>query len=245
MAEKNIDDLIKILQEHGLEVVPASRAQVDMPQRHKTKYFLSAFEAKRLESIPELTDKVIIRLGTRLGLRVSEMYEARMGHLEHREVKDEETGEKVDLRFLHVWGKLTHQRKGKGAGEKKHRMVYLDIETWDLIEELNETFDLVEGKDHLALKPDGTRFCMSGLRHRIYKIARDAGVGLKEDGVGTFVSPHDLRRFWATNGLQVKQIPIPVMMDQGGWGSYTAMKPYQAKPTPDITYKALKKGDAL
>jgi len=242
MSDKDYSDMIKILEGAGFEVMPPEPSLSDPPQRRKTRYLLSEWEARRLEATPQITDKVIIRLGTRLGLRVSEMHVARIGQIERRMVVDHDNDEEVEVRFLHVWGKKTRQKKG--SGEKKHRMVYMDLETFEFIEEMKDDFDLDE-VGYLALKPDGTCFSMSGLRSRIYKLARDGGIGLKEDGMKTFVSGHDLRRFWATNGLQVQRIDTQVMLDQGGWASPQAMQPYQSQPTPDIIYKNLKRGGAL
>ena len=46
------------------------------------------------------------------------------------------------------------------------------------------------------------------------------------------VSSHDLRRSWATHHLVEKDVSVRVMMEIGGWSSYSSIEPYLAKPTP-------------
>lgn len=46
------------------------------------------------------------------------------------------------------------------------------------------------------------------------------------------VSSHDLRRSWATHHLVEQDVSPRVMMEIGGWSSYSAMEPYMDKPSP-------------
>jgi integrase len=177
-----------------------------------------------------------------MGLRVSEIHAALYGHIDTQPVKDDETGETHNMHLIRVWGKMTRQSKGRGSGEKKFRLVYIDEESFTLLEELKEEYSLIQ-ESYLALKEDGTRYSLSGLRAHITKIARDAGVGVKVTQSGrksSYVSPHDLRRYWATYLTQVKKVPLPIVMEQGGWGSAQAVQPYQSKATPEILLKTLR-----
>lgn len=45
------------------------------------------------------------------------------------------------------------------------------------------------------------------------------------------VSSHDLRRSWATYHLVERSTNVRVMMEVGGWSSYSAIEPYLGKPT--------------
>lgn len=180
-------------------------------------------------------DEGIIMLGAKCGLRVSEISRTKVKALYTEKVENNPEW------FIRVKGKKTNQKKSisKEELEVKEREVYVPGEVARTLNTIIKHHDLVNN-DPLIPSNKGGHMNPDSIRQRIYKIAEKS---YQKTGIEKFkyLSSHDLRRSWATIKKDEEGIDVWLLKNQGGWGSFEAMKPYMDKPTKKNIIKAFKK----
>ena len=166
----------------------------------------------------KLKHHITVLLGLRCGLRASEIADLKVGD----KVRDE------NGYWLDVTGKDTTGKYDEG----KTRRVYLPdsvervLYTHERIEELNDT------DTYLGV---GT----TRIRHIVDEVADYAADQTGNEDYKK-VSSHDLRRNYAQHLLVRENVPVRIVMEQGGWSSYSAIEPYLTAPTEENQVQELK-----
>lgn len=192
--------------------------------KDKTKVQLTKEEIETLELHSyRLKDRCIIQLGAWVGLRSAEIVDASVQDLW------EEVIENDSAYWLEVYGKMTNQKKGEG--KKKRREAFVPRKVYHNLRMLINENRLKE-TDPLIPNRNGKHMTTSGLRDIVYRIAERAYDATDKDKF-LDVSPHDLRRFFATYNLNELRKSPRVMMAIGGWNSFQAIKPYWGKPSKE------------
>ncbi|GGM69277.1 integrase [Halarchaeum rubridurum] len=179
---------------------------------HSYRCWLTPAEYERLEAAASsYRDALIIRLGGEVGLRSFEIPQVRPADVHH-----------VDgVARLRV-------REGKdttGSGGKPRDAYLPDSVESDLLRYAN-----VEGIERdesiVDLTPRSVQRVVSRTAERVGDEIGD------EDWQK--VSSHDLRRYYAQTLLVRKSMNPRVVMDVGGWSSFSAIEPYLNAPTDEV-----------
>jgi integrase len=203
-------------------------------RREEAKIRLTEREVERLEfHAPSVRDELLIRLGARCGLRVSES----VGW-------ERPDGEQVpgvrprDLREREVDGQLRYFLKVRGkdtradADGPKPRTTWVPADTWKTARRYINRHGL-EPEEPLIHSQKGGSLARQSAR----RVVKTVAAGLYEDtGEEKYlaVSSHDLRRFWASHLLQTQDVNPRVLMKLGGWERYESIKPYLRDPRPEV-----------
>lgn len=188
----------------------------------KRKVWLDKNELETLESCAyRQKDVCIVKLGARVGLRSSEIIAAKVRDINEEIIDDE------SRYFLEVAGKKTNQKKGEG--DKKHREALIPRKVYyDLLRLINEKN--LKDKDPVVPNRDGDHMSTAGVRDIIYRIGKRAHKRTNKEKF-LHVSPHDLRRFFASYNLNEKRRNPRVIMKIGGWKDFQGIKPYWGEPS--------------
>jgi len=169
--------------------------------------------------------------GAEVGLRVSEIAAVTRGA--HREtavdvsavpgagVPDNATGT-VKVTWLAVYGKDTSGERD--GGKRRDALVPDSLATSARLYQLEA-----------GINDDEPLFDVTPRTIRSW--ITDAGVtAATSTGNDDYrkVSPHDLRRYFATRMLQVHGLNPEVVMEVGGWDSYQALRPYLQSPVEEV-----------
>jgi len=210
------------------------RDDADGDRRPERKIQLTEQELDTLEfHAGSLRNELLIRLGGRCGLRVSECVGwerpdgeqvpgARPRDLRERDVDG-------DLRyFLEVRGKDTRP----DASGPKERTTWVPSDTWKTARRYINRNALEPG-DPLIQSQKGGALARPSARRVVKAVARNA---YEQTGREKFldVSSHDLRRFWASHLLQKQDVNPSVLMTLGGWERFESIKPYLRDPRPEV-----------
>jgi integrase len=160
---------------------------------------------------------LIIQLGAYVGLRAFEIPQIQPKH-----VKRTSDGEHYRVRVPE--GKDT-----TGSGGKP-RDAYLPENVERDLHRYQQENDIARNEPYVDLTE-------SGVRATVKRIARAAADETGNDDY-EHVSSHDLRRWYAQYLLVDKEMNPRVVMDVGGWGSFTAIEPYLNAPTEDVINEA-------
>ncbi|MFW6141983.1 MAG: tyrosine-type recombinase/integrase [Candidatus Saliniplasma sp.] len=198
----------------------------------KRKVWLDKSELETLESCAyRQKDVCIVKLGAWVGLRVSEIVAAKVKDINEEIIDDE------SRYFLEVAGKKTNQQKGKG--EKKHREALIPKKVYyDLVRLINEK--RLKDDDPLIPNKNGEHMSTAGVRDIIYRIGERAHRRTNKEKF-LHVSPHDLRRFFASYYLNEKRKNPRVVMKIGGWADFQGIKPYWGEPSKKTIVREMEK----
>lgn len=193
------------------------------------KVWLTADEYELLcECAPEQA-RLAIRYGGDVGLRVSEI--AAVTHAAHREsVVDVsavpgsaavEDG-RVKVTWLAVHGKDTSGDRAEG--KRRDALVPDDLATDARLYQLERGVD-----------DDAPFFDVTPRTIRNW-VGQAGATAASSTGNGDYeaISPHDLRRYYATQMLQIHGLNPEVVMEVGGWDSYSALRPYLQSPVEEV-----------
>jgi len=182
-----------------------------------------------VESSMRRVTTIPIRLGAECGLRHAESASVTPGDITESTIdfgeNDLLTAENADVDtrttvyWLEVHGKDT-------TGGQKRRDVLLP-------EDIHHELELLMYKKELA--HDDPYLDVS--KRTVGRWIDDAGDRMAAETGNddwTYLSSHDLRRYFATTMLQVKGMNPEVVKAVGGWNSYEAMKAYLQDPVEEV-----------
>lgn len=185
------------------------------------KVWLTDAELKELRrAAANHRDDLIVQLGGYVGLRAFEIPQIQPKH-----VKRTEDGEHYRLRIPE--GKDTTGSGGKPRDAYLPKSVEADIHRYVTAEQINQNDQIIDLTER-------------GIRNVVKRTAEYAA---DETGNEDFqyVSSHDLRRRFAQRLLVDENMNPRVVMQVGGWDSFTAIEPYLNSPTPDVVNAAFEK----
>lgn len=194
--------------------------RVERTQNHHSyKCWLTPEEYERLKrEADSYRDGLIIQLGGEVGLRSFEIPQIKPSHVKRE-------GGHARLRVP--------EGKDTEGGGGKPRDAYLpeSVES-DLLRYAN-----VEG-----IEQDETLIDLS--RRSVQRVvSRTAGRVADATGDEDWekVSSHDLRRYYAQTLLVRERVNPRVVMQVGGWSSFSAIEPYLNAPTPEVVNSEFEK----
>ena len=158
-------------------------------------------------------DDLIIQLGGYVGLRAFEIPQVRPKH-----VKRTEDGEHYRLRVPQ--GKDTTGSGGKPRDAYLPASVEADIHRYVTAENIGRNDPVIDLTER-------------GIRAVVKRTAERAADETGDDDFRS-VSSHDLRRRYAQRLLVDENMNPRVVMQVGGWDSFTAIEPYLNTPTPEV-----------
>lgn len=162
-------------------------------------------------------DDLIIQLGAFVGLRAFEIPQVCPKHV--RRVDD---GDHYRLRVP--------KGKDTDTGEGKPRNAYLPADVERDLYQFARDEGLEDDDPFVDLTPGGVRAA----------VRRTAEAAADRTGDEDFadVSSHDLRRRFAQRLLVDEGVNPRVVMQVGGWSSFSAIEPYLNAPTEDVVNRA-------
>ncbi|WP_435360411.1 site-specific integrase [Haloarchaeobius sp. DFWS5] len=187
-----------------------SRDHVDEP---RPAVWLEPDEYQELLRAAEsFRDELILRLGGEVGLRSFEIPQIEPSHVKRTVVED------GDYFFLRV-----PEGKDTTGGGGKSRDAYLPRDVERLIHRYRRNAEIGEDEPLVDLVPRSVQ--------RV--VQRTAAAAAEQSGERDFamVRSHDLRRYFGHQCLAEKRMNPRVVMDIGGWDSYSALEPYLSKPS--------------
>jgi len=167
-------------------------------------------------------DDLILQLGGYVGLRAFEIPQVTPGH-----VKRAEDGDHYFLRVPE--GKDTTGSGGKPRDAYLPRDVESDIHTYRRSEDIARNEPLVD------LTERGVRAAVKRTAERAAEATGDTDF--------RHVSSHDLRRRFAQRLLVDEDMNPRVVMQVGGWSSFSAIEPYLNAPTPAVVVEEFETAD--
>ena len=167
-------------------------------------------------------DDLIIQLGGYVGLRAFEIPQIRPKH-----VKRTEDGEHYRLRIPE--GKDTTGSGGKPRDAYLPESVEADIHRYVTAEGIDRGEPIIDLSER-------------GIRNVVKRTAERAADETSDDDY-QYVSSHDLRRRFAQRLLVDQNMNPRVVMQVGGWDSFTAIEPYLNAPTPEVVNRAFEQVD--
>lgn len=198
--------------------------------RKKEKVWLDKREIEALEMEAIRTkDLCMIQLGAWVGLRSAEIVSVKVKDLREEIIEDE------SCYWLHVEGKKTDQEKGEG--KKKSREAYVPRKVYqNLRRMINEK--KLNDSDPIIPNRDGEHMTTGGVRNNVYKVAERTYEKTDKEKFQK-VSPHDLRRFFATYNLNELRKNPKVVMQIGGWKDLQSLKPYWGRVTKKTIHREM------
>lgn len=170
--------------------------------------------------------ELFARLGGR-GLRRDGMVD-----LTYNDIVD--TNLDTDIKFAEVWGKDSTGETENG----KYRKVPLTRATIDCIETIREETHIADDEPLIGV---GTRM----MNNWAYKIGELVTERTGDRDYERYFSPHDLRRYFATNCLVRHDMNMETVMAVGGWEDYATMKNYLAITSDDQIIQDFANADLL
>ncbi len=169
------------------------------------------------------TDRAILMLGGRVGLRCEEISHARVTAL---------SSDEYGRHYLRVGGKNTR------GGSKKTRYSYVPDDAYQTLLNLLQVRsvslqDASPDERLIPIAPRTVRYRIEKLRERMVEEA-----GTQE---WAHLSTHDLRRRYAQWMLQEVGVNIRHVMSWGGWDDFDSIKPYLAEPSPEAMHNELER----
>lgn len=187
-------------------------------QRDLYKVWLTDDEVEQLRrAAVSRRDDLIIQLGAFVGLRAFEIPQVCPEH-----VRRLERGDHYRLRIPR--GKDTDTGKGKPRDAYLPTDVERDLYQFARDEGLDDDDPFVD------LTPGGIR--------AVVRRTAEAAAEQTGDQDFTDVSSHDLRRRFAQRLLVDEGVNPRVVMQVGGWSSFSAIEPYLNAPTEDVVNRA-------
>jgi Phage integrase family. len=187
-------------------------------QRDVYKVWLTDDEIEQLRrAAVSRRDDIIIQLGAFVGLRAFEIPQVCPKHI--RRLDD---GDHYRLRIPR--GKDTDTGKGKP------RDAYLPADVERDLYQFARDEDLDDDDPFVDLTPGGIRAAV--------RRTTEAAADRTGDEDFRDVSSHDLRRRFAQRLLVDKGLNPRVVMQVGGWSSFSAIEPYLNAPTEDVVNRA-------
>lgn len=191
----------------------------DTDRREETAVWLTELELDRLEREAEsLRDRLVVNLGARCGLRISETVGLRAADLAEEPVDGE----------LRYWATVRGKDTRAETSGKKERKAWIPKDVWRDLRLQVQEHDLA-GDDPVLPSREGGHLAPQSGRRIVKQLAREA---YDATGREKFldVSSHDLRRFWANYLLVEKGVNPRVVMRLGGWEDFQSIKPYLDRP---------------
>lgn len=158
--------------------------------------------------------KVVILLGTKVGLRAKE----------YTQIRPKSVFREAGKYRITVRGKDT---SGELGDEGKRRDAYLPERVERELLELQYSGEIDDDEPYFNV----TKTRIRQMVHEAAREAAEMGTGRREDWMK--ISSHDLRRFYAHNLLVRQRVNPRVVMKNGGWETYSAIEPYLKEPTAE------------
>lgn len=158
--------------------------------------------------------KVVVQLGTQVGLRAEE----------YTRIRPNDVFSESGKYRLTVRGKDT---SGELGDEGKRRDAYLPKSVERELLELQYSEEIADDEPYYPV----TKTRIRQMVHEAAEEAANRGCGRGEDW--RKVSSHDLRRYYAHNLLVRQRVNPRVVMKNGGWETYSAVEPYLNEPTAE------------
>jgi len=183
-----------------------------------------------LEHVTDDQVALCIRLGAEVGLRHAETAAVTPGDISESVVELDDSAQRggsqhqqhrVRCYWLAVWGKDTSGRTDDG--KRRDAFVPDDVHDDLKMEILRRNLDDDE------LIPYTPRTIRQWISDTGDEMAEQTG---NDDW--SYLSSHDLRRYYATTLLQVHSMNYEVVKEVGGWDSYEALRPYMQSPVEEV-----------
>lgn len=158
--------------------------------------------------------KVVVLLGTKVGLRAKE----------YTRIRPKCVFREAGKYRITVRGKDT---SGELGDEGKRRDAYLPERVERELLELQYSEGIDDGEPYF----DVTKTRIRQMVHEAAREAAEMEIGRREDWGK--ISSHDLRRYYAHNLLVRQRVNPRVVMKNGGWETYSAIEPYLNEPTAE------------
>ncbi|WP_338756492.1 site-specific integrase (plasmid) [Halobacterium salinarum] len=140
----------------------------------------------------------------------------------------------TDIKFAEVWGKDTTGKTENG----KYRKVPLTRATIDCIETIREETHIPDDEPLVGISS-------RTMNDWAYKIGTLVTEQTGDVDYERYFSPHDLRRYFATNCLVRHAMNMETVMAVGGWEDYATMKNYLAVSSDDQIIRDFADADLL
>lgn len=167
-------------------------------------------------------DDIILQLGGYVGLRSFEIPQVQPRH-----VSRTEDGDHYRLRVP--------RGKDTDNGHGKPRDAYLPKDLEGELHRYQNDAGIDRSEPYIDLTERSVRAVMKRTARRAAEKTGD------EDY--RYVSSHDLRRRFAQRLLVEQQMNPRVVMQVGGWSSFSAIEPYLNAPTPEVVNEAFEEAD--
>lgn len=179
---------------------------------HSYRCWLTPDEYKTLtQTAGSYRDSLIIQLGGEVGLRSFEIPQIQPSHIKH-----------VDghARLRVPSGKDTEGGGGKPRDAYLPESVESDLLRFANVEGVEQDQPVIELSE---------RSVQRRVKATAEQVAEETG-----DSDWEKVSSHDLRRYYAQTLLVRERVNPRVVMQVGGWSSFSAIEPYLNAPTPEV-----------
>lgn len=196
-------------------------------------------EYDRLTELADEQTTLALRLGAECGLRHAESAAVTPGDITEAMVdldddvlqqQSSRRDERVIVYWLEVHGKDT-------TGGTKRRDAFVPEDVHRDLELAKHKRNLDPGQPFIDASP-------RTLRRWISSLGEDMADQTGNDDWRYF-SSHDLRRYFATRCLQIKGMNPEVVMEVGGWSSYSALRPYLQSPIERVIAAEFAAADML
>jgi integrase len=191
----------------------------DDGRREERAVWLTDRELERLEAQAEsLRDRLVVNLGARCGLRISETVGLTVADLDEAPADGK----------LRYWATVRGKDTRADTDGKKERKTWVPKDVYRDLRLQVQQENLAGDDPLLPSREEGHLAAQSG-RRIVKQLARAAA-----DATGSErfldVSSHDLRRFWANYLLVEEGVNPRVVMRLGGWEDFQSIKPYLDRP---------------
>jgi integrase len=179
---------------------------------HSYRCWLTPDEYKTLkQSAGSYRDSLIIQLGGEVGLRSFEIPQIHPEHIKH-----------VDghARLRVPQGKDTEGSGGKPRDAYLPEQVESDLLRYANVEDIDRDEPIIDLSE---------RSVQRRVKATAERVAEETG-----DADWQKLSSHDLRRYYAQTLLVRERMNPRVVMEVGGWSSFSAVEPYLNAPTAEV-----------
>ncbi|RLM96247.1 site-specific integrase [Haloarcula sp. Atlit-7R] len=179
---------------------------------HSYRCWLTPDEYKTLkQSAGSYRDSLIIQLGGEVGLRSFEIPQIHPEHIKH-------VNEHARLRVPQ--GKDTEGSGGKPRDAYLPEQVESELLRYANVEDINRDEPIIDLSE---------RSVQRRVKATAERVAEETG-----DTDWQKLSSHDLRRYYAQTLLVRERMNPRVVMEVGGWSSFSAVEPYLNAPTAEV-----------
>lgn len=199
----------------GFEPIPMKTTELD---GGRTRVLLNQFEYRQLvDSAESPTARLSIRLAGEVGLKVSEIVNVRLSHVQ-------ESDEAREVFFLHI--PLTEDDESLEFARGRPRMAYLPETVHNAMYEYSKSNDISFDENLIQVTKRTTQ----------YYFKRAGEEASSRTGIDEFelVTSSDVRIYFAKDAIERRHIHPNVVMEVGGWGEFDRLSEQLEDPDESL-----------